>query len=314
MLFLFNLTIKQEEQMGEVKLSQVLGEVAFYFEGWAVCDEYEHYGYLAHLATGAKISMRLEKGRLQVSSAINGIWGMETYQKISVSASRPAEAIANEIRRRVLPGYIEAFIAGQERVAKREAAANEQAAWVTGLTEKYDALHLEHDHSRNVSGVSCTVGEARISLDYPRYTSGVSMTMHWLTRDQAEAVMAALLKSGEGVTKEQAWHLIHALNAITEITPEWEVEHLADGYSTVRDTESGVVAEVRLRGAQSPNVDKKKVVITVRGGVAEVAEESDGVEVEIIDYDGDNCDMCGEPLPNDHEGWVCVDCMEEFNE
>jgi hypothetical protein len=38
------------------------------------------------------------------------------------------------------------------------------------------------------------------------------------------------------------------------------------------------------------NMEKEKVIITVRGGVAEVSDKSDNIEVEIRDYDCDGVD------------------------
>ena len=37
-------------------------------------------------------------------------------------------------------------------------------------------------------------------------------------------------------------------------------------------------------------MEKEKVIITVRGGVAEVSDKSDNIEVEIRDYDCDGVD------------------------
>lgn len=248
--------------MAEIKLDALLCEVAKHLDGWAVICEWENYGYLRHLQTGAKLNVHLnvKKGTLSIVSYKRHGYGEIAVGRIGVSALRPAQAIAKEIERRVLPGYIEAFIAAEEKAKAFDAEGKEYETWVTGLTERYDGLRLQHAHSGNVSGVSCMVEEARISLDYPPHASGVSMSLHWLSREQALAVMDALL---------------------------------------------------------CPNVDKNRtVVVTVSGGVAEVRDCPDGVEVEIIDYDGDNCEVCGEPLPNDHEGWVCVSCMEgeESNE
>ena len=49
-------------------------------------------------------------------------------------------------------------------------------------------------------------------------------------------------------------------------------------------------------------VPEKKVIITIRGGMAEVFEASDGVEVEIRDYDIEGGTVDEEYLKTDAEG------------
>ncbi len=54
----------------------------------------------------------------------------------------------------------------------------------------------------------------------------------------------------------------------------------------------------------------KKVIITVNGGVAELHEKPDDVEVQIIDYDTDGIAAVGklsaDPLSTDHDNLCCI--------
>lgn len=188
-----------------IDIDVVVKGIAQHLEGWDHRGQYPHYAYLVHTESGTEIGIRLDKGRLELRGYVLNYWGSsEVFSEASLSATREGKVLAREIERRVLPGLVEAYQEGRDKLARKREESEEQAAWLLGLCAQYESVSYAEEQGRRLRGVSFRTKEAHCDLEYPPNASSVSLQLHWLTRAQAEAVMAALLSESKCRQEEES--------------------------------------------------------------------------------------------------------------
>lgn len=102
-------------------------------EGWKVEEQDTHTGLHIVNGDGASLFMRIiwnNDSRIEISGTYPktqySIYGFGNHE-ITVSRLKSAKAIAGDITRRLLPGYLKDLHALQERIAKNDARDNREA-------------------------------------------------------------------------------------------------------------------------------------------------------------------------------------------
>ena len=118
---------REEKRRGFIDLVQ---KIASHLEGFSLDDSnnYDAYTYLIH-QDGRKLVIRHAYNRLEISGCYHHYsprtYGVLRYDEkandsITVSATKPAKAIAKDINRRLMPRYTELFQETMERVEEEK--------------------------------------------------------------------------------------------------------------------------------------------------------------------------------------------------
>ena len=130
---------------------------------------------------GRAICLRVDKNRFQIHGIfLNGralVWN-KNYKTIGVSIARPAKDIAADIKRRLLPHYLEAF---EEAIARyqEEQAKEDNLNYIAASLQKVTGGRIA-DHGRSSRTVFFDNGAAEIWS-----TDEIEMTFHRLIPEEA---------------------------------------------------------------------------------------------------------------------------------
>lgn len=136
-------------------------------------------------------------GRLEIAGTMpskNGtVYGRTIPDRITVSAKRGAKAIARDITRRFLPGYLELYANATEEKRKHEAAYKEARESMERLATLCGE-DLRASDRRNIPDVLTlrTYPDEGPSAEIERHVfSNIGVKLHGLSESQAEAVLRA---------------------------------------------------------------------------------------------------------------------------
>lgn len=171
---------------------EVAAEVApLLGDGWTFKDDPQHFGGTVLGPDEADLFFRMDGKRLVISGsypdgAYNKAYGYETH-RITVSPGRPAEAIAKEVQRRLLPHYLPTLATVLRRIQQHDEgvdgqrrAAAELAAIVGEEPRESEVYVSLHQHG--------TYGKVRVLHGGDR----VSLELSSLDVDRAKRVLAIL--------------------------------------------------------------------------------------------------------------------------
>lgn len=164
-------------------------------EGWTVSDRTNSWTKLLEGPKSQRLWVSEAEGQAKYTIAgdlprrqDNSFYGLGAYEKlleINVSASKSAEKIANEIKRRLFPSYLPLLERAltyqeQDKAQARAMAANVARMEAGGLSR---STWRENQLHGTLSGVT-------VKADV--YSTTVHLDLSWLTPDQAEAIIALL--------------------------------------------------------------------------------------------------------------------------
>lgn len=160
-------------------------------DGWTFKDDPSHWGGTVLGPDDADLFFRMDGKRLVVSGsyphgAYNKVYGYETH-RITVSPDRPYEAIAKDIQRRLLPGYLPELASVLDRVRKHDEGVDAQ----TRVADELAAILGETPRAGEVGIYQTTHG----TYGKVRVLHGgdhVSLELSNLDADRAKRILAIL--------------------------------------------------------------------------------------------------------------------------
>lgn len=187
--------------------------------GWLVSMRYEHLLEFKHEETGAEFCVSTPKGwgadRHKVEafasyprdSEGNSMsardWGLVRYNesdpnRIGFSATKPVEAIARDLQRRLIPGVLSSFQAIQAKMAEQAAS---KSTIETAVQRVKSAFGVVADHDvRDVNHYGATIHfgqyRSRAKLRIDGEAVEIDLELGQLTIEQVEAI-AAIVGGGK---------------------------------------------------------------------------------------------------------------------
>ena len=188
-----------EKQQLDAELTEVLKHLS----GWQLDPRYNNHCWCAVLIDGTgrgiHVNATQAKGRLYLSGcwptdSEHRVHGPNKHLHITIARNRPPEKIAAEIQRRFLPWYLATYAEATERVAKCNAARDQQHE----ITVELAALLGVDARSRTQSNPN-RIHSSGLTVEV--HSNGeVSIELRYTTVKVAKALLKALVKAG-GLTK-----------------------------------------------------------------------------------------------------------------